>query len=79
MIKELTRLKEATNMFDDMSIMNLTAALEDTTGGGVWAAWGVAELERIIWELPKLFQRNTELLNESEKTLRLGVKVGTLN
>ena len=51
-IKELTRLKEATNLLDEMmSSMILPAAVEDTTGGGVRAPLSVAELDRTIWEL----------------------------
>ena len=69
--KELNRLKEGTNMLNDiMTSMNLPAALEDTTGGGVPAslkeksaavisAGGVEELERLVRELPDLLQRNT--------------------
>jgi len=80
--KEVGRLKEGTNMLNDiLTSMNLPAALEDTTGGGVPASLlekssavmevgGVEELERLAKELPELLQRNTELLTEAERMLR---------
>ena len=80
--KELTKLKDNTNMLNDiMNSMNLPAALEDTTGGGVPAslkekstavieAGGVQELDRLVKELPELLQRNTDLLSEAERMLR---------
>lgn len=80
--KEVGRLKEGTNMLNDiLTSMNLPAALEDTTGGGVPAslleksaavveAGGVNELERLAKELPELLQRNTELLSEADRMLR---------
>jgi len=80
--KELTRLKEGTNMMNEiLSSMNLPAGLEDTTGGGVpqslveksqavVEAGGVPLLEKLVQELPDLLQRNTDLLNESERMLR---------
>ncbi len=33
-------------------------------------AGGVAQLEKLMQELPELLQRNTDLLNESERMLR---------
>jgi len=80
--KELNRLKEGTSMLNDiLTSMNLPAALEDTTGGGVPAslkeksqavieAGGMEELERLVKELPDLLQRNTDLLSEAERMLR---------
>merc|ERR1719336_2488722 len=80
--KEVGRLKEGTNMLNDiLTSMNLPAALEDTTGGGVPAsllekssgvmeAGGVEELDRLAKELPDLLQRNTDLLTEAERMLR---------
>jgi len=80
--KELNRLKEGTNMLNEiLNSMNLPAALEDTTGGGVpsslkekssavMEAGGVEELERLVRELPDLLQRNTDLLTEAERMLR---------
>ena len=80
--KELNRLKEGTSMLNDiLTSMNLPAALEDTTGGGVPTslkeksaavieAGGVEELERLVRELPDLLQRNTDLLTEAERMLR---------
>ena len=79
---ELNKLKEGTSMLNDVLIsMNLPAALEDTTGGGVPAslkeksaaviqAGGVEQLERLVKELPDLLQRNTDLLVEAERMLR---------
>jgi len=79
---ELNKLKEGTNMLNEiLNSMNLPAALEDTTGGGVPAslkeksaavieAGGVDELERLVRELPDLLQRNTDLLSEAERMLR---------
>ena len=66
---------------DILTSMNLPAALEDTTGGGVPTslkeksaavieAGGVEELERLVRELPDLLQRNTDLLTEAERMLR---------
>jgi len=78
---EVNKLKENTNLLNELlSSMNLPAALEDTTGGGVPAslneksaaivqAGGVELLERLMRELPELLQRNTELLQESERML----------
>ena len=66
-------------MLNDVLIsMNLPAALEDTTGGGVPAslkeksagviqAGGVEQLEKLVKELPDLLQRNTDLLQEAER------------
>jgi len=80
--KEVNKLKEATNLLNELlSSMNLPAALEDTTGGGVpaslqeksqaiIAAGGMELLERLMKELPELLQRNTDLLTESERMLR---------
>merc|ERR1719184_173067 len=80
--KELNRLKEGTNILNEiLNSMNLPAALEDTTGGGVpsslkekssavMEAGGVEELERLVRELPDLLQRNTDLLTEAERMLR---------
>ena len=80
--KELNRMKEGTNMLNEiLNSMNLPAALEDTTGGGVPSslkekstavieAGGVDELERLVRELPDLLQRNTDLLTEAERMLR---------
>jgi len=80
--KELNKIKEGTNMLNEiLNSMNLPAALEDTTGGGVPAslkeksaavieAGGVDELERLVRELPDLLQRNTDLLSEAERMLR---------
>jgi len=80
--KELNKIKEGTNMLNEiLNSMNLPAALEDTTGGGVPAslkekssavieAGGVDELERLVRELPDLLQRNTDLLTEAERMLR---------
>jgi len=80
--KEVNKLKEGTNMLNEiLNSMNLPAALEDTTGGGVPAslkeksatvieAGGVDELERLVKELPDLLQRNTDLLSEAERMLR---------
>ena len=79
---ELNKLKEGTSMLNDVLIsMNLPAALEDTTGGGVPAslkeksagviqAGGVEQLEKLVKELPDLLQRNTDLLQEAERMLR---------
>ena len=64
-----------------LNSMNLPAALEETTGGGVPAslkeksaavvqAGGVDELERLVREIPDLLQRNTDLLSEAERMLR---------
>ncbi len=36
----------------------------------VMEAGGVAQLEKLMQELPELLQRNTDLLNESERMLR---------
>ena len=81
-IKELQRLKEGINTMNEiLSSMNLPAGLEDTTGGGVpgslveksghvVTAGGVPLLEKYVKELPDLLQRNTDLLNESERMLR---------
>merc|ERR1719361_551408 len=75
------RLKEATGTLNDILIsMNLPAALEDTTGGGVppslveksgavVEAGGVQELNRLAKELPELLQRNTDLLTEAGRML----------
>merc|ERR1719186_2369047 len=63
-----------------LSSMNLPAGLEDTSGGGVpgslveksnavVANGGVATLENFMKELPDLLQRNTDILNESERML----------
>jgi programmed cell death 6-interacting protein len=80
--KEVGRLKEGTNMMNEiLTSMNLPAGLEDTTGGGVpaslvekcqgvVAAGGVPMLEKLVKELPDLLQRNTDLLTESERMLR---------
>jgi programmed cell death 6-interacting protein len=80
--KELQRLKEGTNMLNEiLSSMNLPAGLEDTTGGGVpaslvekcqavVAAGGLPLLEQLVQDLPDLLQRNTDLLTESERMLR---------
>jgi len=80
--KEVNKLKESSNLLNELlSSMNLPAALEDTTGGGcppslkeksasVMEAGGVAQLEKLMQELPELLQRNTDLLNESERMLR---------
>lgn len=80
--KELNRLKEGTNLLNELlNSMNLPAALEDTTGGGVpqslkeksdaiVQAGGVELLERLMKELPEMLQRNTDLLNENERMLR---------
>lgn len=80
--KELQRLKDGTNMMNEiLSSMNLPAGLEDTTGGGVpqslveksqavVAAGGLPLLEKLVQELPDLLQRNTDLLNESDRMLR---------
>ena len=69
--KELNRMKVGTNMINEiLNSMNLPAALEDTTGGGVPAslkekssavieAGGVDELESLVRELPDMLQRNT--------------------
>ena len=68
-------------MNEILSSMNLPAGLEDTTGGGVpgslveksghvVTAGGVPLLEKYVKELPDLLQRNTDLLNESERMLR---------
>ena len=79
--KEVSRLKEGTATLNDILIsMNLPAALEDTTGGGVPAslleksaavveAGGVEELNRLAKELPELLQRNTDLLTEAGRML----------
>ena len=79
--KEVLRLKEATGTLNDILIsMNLPAALEDTTGGGVPAslleksgavveAGGDQELTRLAKELPELLQRNTDLLTEAGRML----------
>ena len=79
--KEVLRLKEATGTLNDILIsMNLPAALEDTTGGGVppslleksgavVEAGGVQELVRLAKELPELLQRNTDLLTEAGRML----------
>ena len=79
--KEVGRLKEGTSTLNDILIsMNLPAALEDTTGGGVppslleksgavVEAGGVQELNRLAKELPELLQRNTDLLTEAERML----------
>lgn len=80
--KEMGRLKEASSFLNDiLSSMNLPAGLEDTSGGGVPASiveksaavignGGVATLENFMKELPDLLQRNTDILNESERMLR---------
>jgi len=80
--KEMHRLKESTNTMNEiLSSMNLPAGLEDTTGGGVpqslkeksqgvVSAGGVGLLDKLVQELPDLLQRNTDLLNESERMLR---------
>jgi len=79
--KELNKLKEGTNLLNELLCsMNLPAALEDTTGGGVPAsllekseaiiqAGGVEYLEKLMKELPELLQRNTDILTESERVL----------
>lgn len=80
--KELNKLKEGTNMLNEiLSSMNLPAGLEDTTGGGVpdsikeksaavVQAGGVDKLQKLVQELPDLLQRNTDLLTESERMLK---------
>ena len=80
--KELSKLKEGTNMLNEiLTSMNLPAALEDSTGGGVPAslkeksatvieAGGIEALEKLVKELPDLLQRNTDLLTEAERMLR---------
>ena len=87
--KELNRIKEGTIMLNEMlNSMNLPAALQDKTGGGVPASLkvmsaavnddgGVDKLERLVSELPDLPQRNIDLLSETERMLKEEVDCDT--
>ena len=62
--KEVNRLKEGTNLLNDLlSSMNLPAALEDTTGGGVPAS--IQEKSEAIIQVFLIFFK---IISESLKT-----------
>jgi programmed cell death 6-interacting protein len=71
------KLREATAVLNSvLASLNLPAAVEDTPGGDeipqslkekarqVQLQGGVAELNRLINEIPELVQRNKEILDE---------------
>jgi len=81
--REITRLKEATNLANAaMASMNLPAAIEITgknnelpqsmreKSTAIINAGGPDGLKKLINELPELLTRNTEILDEGERMLR---------
>lgn len=77
----VTRLRNATQTLNGvLASLNLPAALEDCSGSQLPAsiqqkaavireAGGVSAVESLVNELPALLQRNTEILNETERLL----------
>lgn len=79
--REISELRKATELLNSvLASLNLPAALEESSGEvvpqsiveksrAVQSAGGLTSLDSMINELPLLLQRNTEILNESERLL----------
>lgn len=79
---EISKLRESTKLLNSvLSSLNLPASLEDSRGTElpvsleeksqlVISHGGAQKLEKLIQELPDLLQRNTEILNESDRMLK---------
>ncbi|RWS22844.1 programmed cell death 6-interacting protein-like protein, partial [Leptotrombidium deliense] len=80
---EISSLREQSEMLNGMlASMNLPAAIEDTGGerlppsiidkaAAVRAKGGISTIEKFIREMPELFQRNKEILEETERQILL--------
>ncbi|RWS11515.1 programmed cell death 6-interacting protein-like protein, partial [Dinothrombium tinctorium] len=80
---EIANLREQTELLNGLlASLNLPAAIEDTSGvqlptsicekaATVRSKGGIGALERLIHELPELFQRNREILEETERQINL--------
>lgn len=79
---EINKLRDATQLLNSiLASLNLPACIESSPGGdlpesirskaaAVRAAGGLAELTRLMAELPELLQRNKDILDEAERLLR---------
>lgn len=79
---EVARLRDATQLLNSvLASLSLPACVEAEAGadlpasirakaGEVRAAGGLAELRRLMAELPELLQRNRDILDEAERLLR---------
>ncbi|XP_075976463.1 programmed cell death 6-interacting protein-like protein AliX isoform X2 [Anticarsia gemmatalis] len=79
---EINKLREATQLLNSvLASLNLPACVESAPGGdlpdsirgkaaSVRGAGGLAELTRLMAELPELLQRNKDILDEAERMLR---------
>ena len=78
---EIAQMREATQMLNGvLASLNLPAAIEDSSKGqlppsikekaaAVKARGGIQEVDRLLNELPDLFQRNREILDETDRIL----------
>lgn len=79
---EINKLRDATQLLNSiLASLNLPACIESAPGGdlpesirtkanAVRSAGGLAELTRLMAELPELLQRNKDILDEAERMLR---------